>query len=113
MLFRSVFPIQFLEDYHTRNTDDNLSLPMPDLEDDNDEWEVQEIRDSKTFTGVLHYLVKWQGWPSEYDSWEPALHLTNAPQKIKEFERLTKRKQSQGTKTETPTSKKQKTRRHK
>jgi hypothetical protein len=84
---------------------------MPDLEDDNDEWEVQEIRDSKTFTGILHYLVKWQGWPSEYDSWEPALHLTNAPQKIKEFEHLKKRKQE--TKSETPTSKRQKTRRHK
>ena len=107
----NVFPVQFLEDYHTRNNDDNLSLPMPDLEDDNDEWEVQEIRDSKTFTGVLHYLVKWQGWPSEYDSWEPALHLTNAPQKIKEFEHLKKRKQE--TKSETPTSKRQKTRRHK
>lgn len=33
---------------------------MPDLEDDDNEWEVQEIRDAKTFDGVLHYLVKWQ-----------------------------------------------------
>jgi hypothetical protein len=30
---------------------------MPDLEDDDNEWEVQEeIRDAKTFDGVLHYL---------------------------------------------------------
>jgi len=53
---------------------------------------VQEIRDAKTFDGVLHYLVKWVGWPSEYDSWEPAEHLVGAPKKVKEFERARKRK---------------------
>jgi len=103
----NVFPIQFLEDYRMRDSDDNSFLPMPDLEDDDNEWEVQEIRDAKNFDGVLHYLVKWQGWPSEYDSWEPAIHLANAPQKIKEFERVTKRKQEKSELSmETPKQKK-------
>ena len=88
-----VFPIQFLEDYHLRQGDDNTHLPMPELEDEQDEWEIQEIRNAKKFDGALHYLVKWTGWPSEYDSWEPADNLKNAPQKIKEFER---RKRPQG-----------------
>jgi hypothetical protein len=35
---------------------------------DQEEWEVQEIRDAREFDGALHYLVKWTGWPSEYDS---------------------------------------------
>lgn len=63
---------------------------MPDLVDEQEEWEVQEIRD-----GVLDYLVKWTGWPSEYDSWEPAEHLTGAPTKIKEFECAKKRKRKE------------------
>jgi hypothetical protein len=65
---------------------------MIDLIDEQDEWEVQEIRDAQKFDGALHYLVKWTGWPSEYDSWEPAEHLAKAPKKIQEFERRKKRK---------------------
>jgi hypothetical protein len=87
-----VFPIQFLEKYNIRDGDDNSLMPMPDLEDDNNEWEVQEVRDVRTLDGELHYLVKWTGWPSEYDSWEPAEHLASAPKKIQEFERSKKRK---------------------
>ena len=40
----------------------------------------------------VHYLVKWAGWPSEYNSYEPAAHLANAPQTVKAFERRLKRK---------------------
>ena len=58
---------------------------MPELLDEQDQWEVQEICDAQTFDGALHYLMKWTGWPSEYDSWEPAEHLAKAPKKIQEF----------------------------
>jgi hypothetical protein len=85
-----VFPVQFLEEYHPRQGD-HETLPLPELVEDQEEWEVQEVRDSKTIDGVLHYLVKWTGWPSEYDSWEPAPHLANAPKKIQEFEKQKKR----------------------
>jgi hypothetical protein len=85
-----VFPVQLLEDYHLRGQDIDF-LPMPDLEEDEDEWEVQEVRDAKKIDGIQHYLVKWAGWPSEYDSWEPAHHLKNAPRKIREFEASLKR----------------------
>jgi transposase InsO family protein len=80
-----VFPVQLLEAYHPRKGED--PLPMPDLAAEDNEWEVQEIRDSKRFDGILHYLVKWTGWPCEYDSWEPAENLENAPDKIWEFEK--------------------------
>ena len=64
--------------------------PILDLEDNSDEWEVQEIRDEKNIDGTLHYLVKWTGWPSEYDSCEPTNHLTNAPEMVKEFKKKRK-----------------------
>jgi len=48
---------------------------MPDLEDPQDEWEMEKVRDKRRIKGVIHYLVKWAGWPSEYNSYEPASHL--------------------------------------
>ena len=42
-----VFPIQFIKDYRPREDDNQPPLPMPDLEDD-DEWEIEEIRDKAT-----------------------------------------------------------------
>src|SRR5437667_9159608 len=86
-----VFPVQFLEDYHRREDDDDLMV-MPDLEDPPDEWEVEEVRDKRKVKDEVHYLVKWAGWPSEYNSYEPAAHLANAPQAIAAFERKLKRK---------------------
>jgi hypothetical protein len=88
-----VFPIQLLEEYHRRHDDVEL-MKMPDLEDPEDEWEVEEVRDKRKIKGVVHYLVKWAGWPSEYNSYEPAKHLFNAPEAIANFERKLKRKRS-------------------
>jgi hypothetical protein len=87
-----VFPVQFLEDYQQRKGLETI-LPMPDLQDDQEEWEVQEVKGSKDIEGIQHYLVKWTGWPSEYDTWEPIEHLTNANQKIKEWEKSNRKRQ--------------------
>ena len=87
----SVFPVQLLETYHCHQDDAEL-MTMPDLEDPQDEWEVEEIRDKQWIKGVIHYLVKWAGWPSEYNSYEPASHLTNAPKLVADFEQRHKRK---------------------
>ena len=37
-------------------------------------------------SGPASLLVKWAGWPSEYNSYEPASHLTNAPKLVADFE---------------------------
>ena len=81
-----VFPVQSLEEYR-RHHDDAKLMKMPDLEDPQDEWEVEEVRDKQRIKGMIHYLIKWAGWPSEYNSYEPASHLTNAPKAIADFER--------------------------
>ena len=54
-----VFPIQLLEEYHAR--DEQETLPLPELEDDLDKYEVEEIREKRTIKRKLHYLIKWTG----------------------------------------------------
>jgi len=88
-----VFPIQLLEGYRRRVDDDGL-MAMPDLEDPPDEWEVEEVLDKQKLDGAMHYLVKWVGWPSEYNSYEPADYLANAPDAVAAFERRLKRKRT-------------------
>jgi hypothetical protein len=44
---------------------------------------------------MIHYLVKWAGWPSEYNSYEPVNHLVNAPQAVATFEQKQKQKHKQ------------------
>jgi hypothetical protein len=63
---------------------------MPELEDD-DEWEVEEVRDEKKFQNELHYLVKWKGWPSEYNQWVPAIDMANAKGIISKFQKQKKK----------------------
>ena len=68
------FPCSVVEEYRRRHDDAEL-ITMPDLEDPQDEWEMEKVRDKRRIKGVMHYLVKWAGWPSEYNSYEPASHL--------------------------------------
>src|SRR5215469_11087732 len=56
-----VFPIQFLEKYTPREGEEPLT--MPDLEED-EEWEVEEVKSKTTLNKETYYLVKWEGWPA-------------------------------------------------
>ena len=53
-------------------------MVIPNLEDPLDEWEVEEVRDKRKVKDEVYYLVKWAGWPSEYNSYKPAAYLANA-----------------------------------
>ena len=33
-------------------------MPLPELEDNLDEYEVEEIREKRTIKGKIHYLIK-------------------------------------------------------
>ena len=99
-----VFPVQLLEDYRRREDDDGL-MAMPDLEDPPDEWEVEEVRDRRKVKDEVQYLVKWAGWPSEYNSYEPAAHLANAPDAIRAFERKLQRKRKPDDESKEPAAK--------
>jgi hypothetical protein len=46
-----VFLVQFLEDYKQREGL-KMILPMPDLQDDQEKWEVQVVKGSKNINGI-------------------------------------------------------------
>jgi transposase InsO family protein len=85
----NVFHVSLLEPWKRREGDDT-DLPMPELEDD-DEWEVEEVKDEKLFDGDSHFLIKWKGWPSEYNQWVPELDMENAKGAITKYRKQKKR----------------------
>ena len=52
-------------------------MPLPNLEED-DEWEVEEVKDKANIENITHYLVKWEGWPTKYNQWIPKEDMSNA-----------------------------------
>jgi len=48
-----------------------LPPPLPEIVDGKEEWVVEEILDSRMVNQKLCYLVKWEGFGVEYNSWEP------------------------------------------
>ena len=53
---------------------------------------MEKVRKVRKVGQQKFYLVKWAGWPSEYNSYEPKEHIEHAPGTIRAFER--KRKNS-------------------
>ncbi|CRL21616.1 Chromo domain-like [Penicillium camemberti] len=37
-----------------------------------------EVCDEKVIEGENHFLVKWKGWPSEYNQWIPQEDIEHA-----------------------------------
>src|SRR6202789_3110988 len=51
--------------------------PPPEIVNKEEEWIVEEILDSKVINRILRYLVKWEGFGIEHNSWELLhFHLT-------------------------------------
>ncbi|AEO55973.1 hypothetical protein MYCTH_2043746, partial [Thermothelomyces thermophilus ATCC 42464] len=57
-----------------------------EAEDEEEEWDVEEILDSRIINGELQYLVKWLDFGPEDNSWEPVKNL-NCPEKLEQFHR--------------------------
>ena len=70
-----VFHIDLLTPYHeTKMHGENYLRPPPELVDNEEEYEVEAILDSRTFGRgrKLQYLVKWVGYPHSDNQWEDA-----------------------------------------
>jgi len=62
----------------------NPPLPL-ELIDGEEEYIVEEILNSRMFQRKLQYLVKWEGYGIEGNTWEYLENLAHAPQKVMEF----------------------------
>lgn len=78
-----VFPVSLLDKWNARREADE-PLSLPDLDED-EEWEIEEIRDEKQIQGEPYFYIKWKGWPSEYNTWEPEIHMGNARDAIRAY----------------------------
>ena len=52
-------------------------------------YEVEKILDKRKILGKKEYLIKWKGYDTTYDTWEPVENLA-CDDKIKEFEKKRK-----------------------
>jgi len=68
----------------------NFSQPPPDLINDEEQYEVEQIRNHRYFrrNKTLQYLIHWKGYPDSDDTWEPAVD-THMPDLIKAYHKGT------------------------
>ena len=83
-----VFSVSLLEKW--RVAKGQKVLPLPELIDNEEEWEVEDIVEHKDVGGEQRFLVKWAGWPAEYNTWEPREHLENAQHVLNAYEKRAK-----------------------
>ncbi|QRW26585.1 Transposon Tf2-1 polyprotein [Rhizoctonia solani] len=57
-----------------------------------EEYEVEQIIDSKQQKGKWFYLIKWKGYGPEDNSWEPEELLDHSQEEIKRFNQARLRK---------------------
>ncbi|MBW0540604.1 hypothetical protein O181_080319 [Austropuccinia psidii MF-1] len=64
--------------------------PAPIIIEEEEEWEVSQILDSKLKSAKLWYLMEWKGFSqdSEISNWEPTEKLNNCPEPFKDFRLL-------------------------
>ena len=48
---------------------------------------MEEILNSRVFRWRLQYLVKWEGYGMEGNTWEYSENVDNAPEKVADFHR--------------------------
>ena len=78
-----VFHVSLLEPATQANDEPPQAEPL--VVDDQEEWEVEEVLDSRMRRNKLQYLVKWVGFSDASNQWLSAADLANAPEKTDEF----------------------------
>ncbi|MBW0490582.1 hypothetical protein O181_030297 [Austropuccinia psidii MF-1] len=86
-----VFHVSLLEPVKQSSITTHHQFPPPPvLVQEQEEWEVTQVLDSKLKRGKLWYLVEWKQFSEdpERKTWEPASNLTNSPHLVKDFHSL-------------------------
>lgn len=83
----NMFYMLYLEPYNRRegNKDPDY-MPMPELLDDGEDYEVEEVLDRRRRKGELQYLVKWRGWSTDYNQWVAEADMAGAEELREAFD---------------------------
>ncbi|KAG8584747.1 hypothetical protein GDO81_004755 [Engystomops pustulosus] len=75
---------------------------MAESEDEEDVFEVESILDSKIEGGEVLYRVRWKGYDSDGDTWEPEAHLDDCKEVLLAFRRKQAEKKEKAVKETLP-----------
>ncbi len=86
MRIHPVFHAKLLEPYKASTlTGRTTPAPPPILVENELEYVVEEVLDSKIDRGKLRYYIEWEGYPPEDRTWELVSHLKNAKEAVAQF----------------------------
>jgi hypothetical protein len=86
MKIHPVFHMSLLEPYHNDTIPGREPTPSPPvIIEQNEEYEVEQIIDSRIHRNTLQYLVHWKGYTIMDRTWEPKAHLTHCQRLIEQF----------------------------
>jgi hypothetical protein len=86
MRIHPVFHGALLSPYHANTLPGRIQPPPPPVEiEGQQEYEVDEILDSKILRNKLRYLVSWVGYTPNDRTWEPAENLENSTEAVERF----------------------------
>ena len=69
-------PVSFLEPWTVPH--DLEKTPLLNLEDNQEVYEPKSIETHMDMAKSYQYLIKWKGWPANYNTWEPEEYLEDA-----------------------------------
>jgi hypothetical protein len=88
MRIHPVFHVSLLTKYYANEIPGRTQPPPPPIViAETEEYEVEQILDSRVHYNRLQYFVDWKGYSPEERTWEPAAHLTHAPELVAEYHR--------------------------
>jgi len=68
------------------DSDENYSNSDEDSDSDEEGFIVESILDKKIENGKTLYLIKWEGYDSDQNTWEPIEHLENVRSMVHKFD---------------------------
>jgi hypothetical protein len=81
-----LFHVSLLEPYHASTILGRIHDPPPPIEiNDEHEYEVEDILNSRIFNRQFQYLIHWHGYDVSKHTWDSIKNLSNAMEKVHEF----------------------------
>ena len=87
MKIHPTFHISLLEPYNDNPIPGHIQPPPPPvIINEQEEYEIEQVLDSKKLYNKIYYRAKWKGYSHEHDQeWYPAENFENSPELTQDF----------------------------